>query len=262
MRHESSRRIERRHSSAFAYDRRAPLHLQPRQQTKDQLKERTHRYQSPLSLDFDGSGRFRSLEVLTLNTRGTLFMFMLNPPACMPRRATQQSWLRIVAAITLTVSAASCTTPQPTDDPSTADSDINSAARVTGIGGLFFKSKDPGRTLDWYREHLGIDAADWGGYAFRWGDHHEPGQTGYTVWGAFPDSTNYFDPGEQSFMINFRVVDLTGLIASLKEGGVEVVGEVEEHPNGKFAWILDSDGRKIELWEPVDSAEDPYLDNR
>lgn len=131
--------------------------------------------------------------------------------------------------------------------------------RVTGLGGMFFKSHDPKGVLDWYRTHLGIDSADWGGFAFRWLDEKRPEETGYTVWGAFPQDTKYFAPSQQPFMVNFRVADLDGLITALKKEGVEVVGEVEVHENGKFAWILDPEGRKIELWQPVPSREDPYL---
>lgn len=131
--------------------------------------------------------------------------------------------------------------------------------RVTGIGGVFFTSAHPDRTLDWYRTHLGIDAGDYGGFAFQWTEKDRPEQTGYTVWSAFPDSSDYLAPSDQPFMVNFRVADLEALIAALKEEGVEVVGEIEAHPNGKFAWILDLEGRKIELWEPVPSQDDPYL---
>ncbi len=131
--------------------------------------------------------------------------------------------------------------------------------RVTGLGGMFFKSRDPKGTLDWYREHLGIDAADWGGFAFRWTEADQPDQTGYTVWSVFPEDTKHFAPSESVFMLNFRVDDMDALIEALKSEGVEILGEVEEHPNGKFAWILDSEGRKVELWEPVPSQEDPYI---
>ena len=105
--------------------------------------------------------------------------------------------------------------------------------RVTGIGGLFFKSGDPAKALDWYREHLGIEAADWGGFAFRWREHDEAEEVGYTVWSPFPDDTTYFAPSDGSFMFNFRVDDLVGLIDALESEGVEVVGDIEEHENGK-----------------------------
>ena len=131
--------------------------------------------------------------------------------------------------------------------------------RVTGLGGVFFRSGDAKGTLAWYRRHLGIDTADWGGYAFRWLEREQPDETGYTVWSAFPEDTKYFAPSEHAFMVNFRVADLEGLIAALRSEGVEMVGEIAHEENGKFAWILDPEGRKVELWEPVPSREDPYL---
>jgi len=131
--------------------------------------------------------------------------------------------------------------------------------RVTGLGGVFFKSPDPKNTVEWYRTHLGIDSDEWGGFAFQWRDRERSEEVGYTVWSAFPDDTKHFDPSPHPFMLNFRVDNLVELVATLKAEGVEVCGEVEEHDNGKFAWVLDSDGRKVELWEPVPSAEDPYL---
>jgi predicted enzyme related to lactoylglutathione lyase len=131
--------------------------------------------------------------------------------------------------------------------------------RVTGLGGMFFKSRDPKAALDWYRKHLGIDSADWGGFAFQWRQREQPDEVGHTVWSAFADDTEYFAPSNESFMVNFRVDDLDGLIAALETEGVDVVGEVQHHENGKFAWILDPEGRKIELWQPVASKDDPYI---
>jgi len=131
--------------------------------------------------------------------------------------------------------------------------------RVTGLGGMFFRSRNPKATLDWYRRHLGIESAEWGGFAFRWLDKEDPDEVGYTVWSAMPADTTYFAPSEESFMVNFRVADLEKLIAALETEGVRVVGEIEQHENGKFAWILDPEGRKIELWEPVPSKDDPYM---
>ena len=131
--------------------------------------------------------------------------------------------------------------------------------RVTGLGGVFFKTPDRERTLNWYRTHLGIDSAEWGGLPFQWRDLDQPDEIGYTVWSAFPEDTKHFGPGQQPFMLNYRVDDLAALVAALREEGVKVLGDVEEHPNGKFAWIVDSDGRRVELWEPVPSSDDPYL---
>lgn len=130
--------------------------------------------------------------------------------------------------------------------------------RVTGIGGVFFKSRDPKAMLAWYRRHLGIDEQGWGA-AFRWREEADPEEIGYTVWSPFPEDTDYFAPGAAQCMVNFRVAELEGLLAALKEEGVEVVGGIREEENGKFAWILDPEGMKVELWEPVPSARDPYL---
>ena len=131
--------------------------------------------------------------------------------------------------------------------------------RVTGLGGMFFRSREPKTVLEWYRRHLGIESADWGGFAFQWVEKGSPEQVGYTVWSAFPEDTEYFSPSKESFMMNFRVDDLDGLVAALKDEGIDVIGDIEQHENGKFAWIMDPEGRKVELWEPVLSEEDPYI---
>ena len=122
--------------------------------------------------------------------------------------------------------------------------------RVTGIGGVFFKARDREKQMEWYRTHLGIESDSWG-HVFEWRDRDDPQSIGYTVWCPFKDDTDYFDPSTQPFMVNYRVVDLDSLVAALKQEGVEVVGEIEQEENGKFAWILDPEGNKIELWEPV-----------
>jgi predicted enzyme related to lactoylglutathione lyase len=129
---------------------------------------------------------------------------------------------------------------------------------VTGLGGVFFKCRDRESTLSWYREHLGIESDEWG-FSFRWLDKDDGQEIGYTVWSPFADDTSYFAPSEKPYMVNFRVANLEELIRALKDEGVQVVGEIKQEENGKFAWILDPEGNKIELWEPVPSAEDPYL---
>lgn len=131
--------------------------------------------------------------------------------------------------------------------------------KVTGIGGIFFKTTDCQATLAWYREMLGIPSEPWGGSVFHWRTLDDADERGYTVWSPFALDADKFDPSEQSFMMNYRVADLVGLLDELRAAKVEIVGELEEHENGKFAWIMDPEGRKIELWEPVPSAEDPYL---
>ena len=123
--------------------------------------------------------------------------------------------------------------------------------RVTGIGGLFFKTKDQKSTKDWYKKHLGFNTDDWG-CTFKWKDTQ--GKDCTTQWSPFEKKTDYFEPSKKEFMFNYRVENLVELIKTLKEEGVTVVGEIEEFDYGKFGWILDNDGNKIELWEPIDSA--------
>jgi lactoylglutathione lyase len=123
---------------------------------------------------------------------------------------------------------------------------------VTGIGGIFFKAEDPKSLKEWYREHLGIDAGDYGA-TFNWREDNDPTKQGQTVWTLFPKDTKYFDPGTAPFMINYRVADLEGLVKALREEGVEVKSESSEY--GSFAWISDPEGNRIELWEPA--AESP-----
>ena len=120
--------------------------------------------------------------------------------------------------------------------------------RVTGIGGIFFKSQDPNAMKDWYRKHLGIDAGDYGA-SFHWREADDPEKRGETVWTLFPHDTKYFAPSTSPFMINYRVEDLHGLVALLREEGVEVE-KVDDSDYGRFAWISDPEGNRIELWEP------------
>ena len=120
--------------------------------------------------------------------------------------------------------------------------------RVTGIGGIFFKSTDPKRLSAWYRDHLGIDVGDWGGAAFRWGGPDSP--PGTTIWSPFAADTQYMAPGSASFMVNYRVADLDGLLAALRSEGCDVVDKVERSEYGAFGWVIDPEGNKIELWQP------------
>jgi predicted enzyme related to lactoylglutathione lyase len=126
--------------------------------------------------------------------------------------------------------------------------------RVTGIGGIFFKSEDPSQLNSWYARHLGMEVSEWG-TVFKWreleGDAKVPAQT---VWNPFKASTNYFSPSEKPFMINYRVEDLAGLLEALRSEGVTIIGEMQEFSYGKFGWIMDPEGNKIELWEPVDDG--------
>jgi len=124
--------------------------------------------------------------------------------------------------------------------------------RVTGIGGVFFKSEDPKKLQAWYVEHLGVP--DEGGYvAFRWMEKDRPGEEGMTVWSTFPKDTKHYQPSSAPFMINYRVRDLDAMLVQLRAAGVETVGEPESGPYGRFAWVMDPDGNKVELWEPPPS---------
>ena len=120
--------------------------------------------------------------------------------------------------------------------------------RVTGIGGIFFKSVDPTGLGAWYRDHLGIEVGDWGGAVFQWGGPDS--QPGMTIWSPFAQDTKYMEPGSSSFMINFRVADLDELLAALRSEGCNVVDKTESSEQGKFGWVIDPEGNKVELWQP------------
>jgi predicted enzyme related to lactoylglutathione lyase len=122
--------------------------------------------------------------------------------------------------------------------------------RVTGLGGVFFKADDPKKMNEWYTKHLGIEGI------FKWLERSNPTSEvpAQTVWSPFKKDTTYFAPSEKPFMFNYRVENLIELLKVLKEEGIQQVGEVEEFPYGKFAWIMDPENNKIELWEPVDGG--------
>jgi len=121
--------------------------------------------------------------------------------------------------------------------------------RVTGIGGIFIKSKDPEKLREWYRRHLGIESESWGGFAFQW-DADPRTDGGMTTWSVFADTSKYFDPSTQPFMINFRVANLEELVNALRAEGVEIDPEIQKSEFGNFAWVMDPDGNRLELWEP------------
>lgn len=127
--------------------------------------------------------------------------------------------------------------------------------RVTGLGGIFFKSDDPKASKEWYKKHLGIDSGQYGG-TFEWRHAENPEKKGFTAWSVFDKKTKYTDPSTKDFMINYRVENLEELLKTLKEEGVEVIGEMEVFEYGKFGWIMDPNGIKIELWEPNDEEYD------
>jgi predicted enzyme related to lactoylglutathione lyase len=122
--------------------------------------------------------------------------------------------------------------------------------RVTGVGGIFMKSANPKAMREWYQRHLGIDVQEWGGAAFSWKGPQNPDGVGTTVWNVFDASSNYFEPSRAPFMVNYRVADLVALIAALRAEGCNVGEKMDESEYGKFGWVFDPDGNKIELWEP------------
>jgi catechol 2,3-dioxygenase-like lactoylglutathione lyase family enzyme len=122
--------------------------------------------------------------------------------------------------------------------------------RVTGIGGIFIKSADPQRMRDWYKKHLGIQIDDWGGTSFEWTNAENPKGIGSTVWSIFEASSAYFDPSKATFMVNYRVDKLAPLLEALRAEGCNVADKSDDSEYGKFGWVFDPDGNKIELWEP------------
>jgi len=117
--------------------------------------------------------------------------------------------------------------------------------RVTGIGGVFFNAKDPAALREWYRRHLGLEILEWGGAVF-----HGPEAAGATVWNVFEADTGYFDPSPAPFMINYRVADLDHVLAALRVEGCAVDERTEVSELGKFGWVMDPEGHRVELWEP------------
>jgi predicted enzyme related to lactoylglutathione lyase len=124
-------------------------------------------------------------------------------------------------------------------------------ARVTGVGGIFLKAEKPDQLAAWYQEHLGMTPAPWSGVEFEWREKDSPETIGKTVWSLFPANTEYFGPGPQQAMVNYRVDDLEGLLLKLEETGVEIDLRQESGEYGRFAWIIDPEGNRIELWEPA-----------
>jgi predicted enzyme related to lactoylglutathione lyase len=121
--------------------------------------------------------------------------------------------------------------------------------KVTGIGGILFKCKDPDKMKEWYNTHLGLDAGPYGAN-FEWFEDAEGKKKGSTAWNTFKETTKYFEPSASSFMVNYRVENLEALVEELKKEGVTIVDKIETYDFGKFIHIMDPEGNKIELWEP------------
>ncbi|MRW90510.1 VOC family protein [Duganella sp. FT80W] len=122
--------------------------------------------------------------------------------------------------------------------------------RVTGVGGIFFYAKDPAALREWYRRHLGIDVQPWGGAAFDWADDEGKPVGGTTAWCISAADSGHFAPGGASFMVNYRVDDLAALLQALRDEGCNVLDNADDSEYGKFGWVIDPEGNKVELWEP------------
>lgn len=133
--------------------------------------------------------------------------------------------------------------------------------KVTGIGGIFFKSKNPKEAKEWYHTHLGFNIDDYG-TNFEWRQGDDPTKYGFTLWAPFSESTKYFEPSNKDFMINFRVYNIEELVELLKKQGVTILDAIETYDYGKFVHILDNEGNKVELWEPVDEEYNKIIEGR
>ncbi len=120
--------------------------------------------------------------------------------------------------------------------------------RVTGIGGIFFKARDPAVLIEWYRKHLGIDVQPWGGAAFTWSDESGKPIGGTTIWSVGDGEA--FAPSTSPFMVNYRVGDLHALLEALRGEGCDVLDRTDDSEYGKFGWVIDPEGNKVELWQP------------
>jgi predicted enzyme related to lactoylglutathione lyase len=161
----------------------------------------------------------------------------------------------IIAAAVL---ATSCNNIPKGESMSKADDEKTKAEedntpRVTGIGGIFFFSENPDETKKWYEQNLGMPTNEWGA-SFEFRNTNRPGEINYLQWSPFKKGSKYFEPSKKDFMINYRVQNIEGLVEKLKKNGVTIVDSIQTYEYGKFVHIMDNEGNKIELWEPVDSV--------
>lgn len=130
---------------------------------------------------------------------------------------------------------------------------IDTTPKVTGIGGIFFFSENPNKSKEWYSENLGLEVNQWGS-SFEFRNANRPNEINYLQWSPFKKGSKYFSPSKKEFMINYRVQNIEGLLRKLKENGVQILDNIETYDYGKFVHIMDAEGNKIELWEPIDSV--------
>ena len=123
-------------------------------------------------------------------------------------------------------------------------------AKIIGLGGIFFKAKAPLELSSWYKQYLGLDTLEWGGAVFPWQNLPVLNANAYNLWAPMEEQTDYFAPSTQNFMLNFVVDDLAELVKNLQQQNL-AISEIQTQEQGKFAWILDPEGNKVELWEPA-----------
>ena len=168
----------------------------------------------------------------------------------------------ITKILLLAVIVASCNTSTTNKNNSITDKTAapeqnetvfnDTTPKVTGIGGIFFRSKNPKEVREWYGKNLGLAINDFGS-PFEFRNANRPEEINYLTWNPFDEGTDYFAPSEKEFMINYRVQNIEGLVKKLRLNGVTIVDSIEEFEYGKFVHIMDPEGNKIELWEPIDS---------
>jgi predicted enzyme related to lactoylglutathione lyase len=135
----------------------------------------------------------------------------------------------------------------------TQSDNLSPMKKVTGIGGIFFKCKDPHTMREWYKTHLGLNTNEYGA-VFEWHQGADSTKKGFTQWSPFKETSKYFEPSKKDYMINYRVADLEALVDELKKNGVTIVDSIQSFDYGKFVHIMDPEGNNIELWEPDDVA--------
>jgi predicted enzyme related to lactoylglutathione lyase len=135
-------------------------------------------------------------------------------------------------------------------------SSVDTTPKVTGIGGIFFFTDNPKETKEWYAKNLGLEINDWGSSSFESRNIDRPDEINTLQWTPFKKGSDYFEPSKKDFMINYRVQNIEGLVSKLKENGVTVLDSIATYDYGKFVHIMDTEGNKIELWEPVDDKKD------
>jgi len=167
-----------------------------------------------------------------------------------------QTMKKLTNILILIILTASCNIASDSNKDNSKEQEIvmnDTTPKVTGIGGIFFRSNNPKEIKEWYGKNLGM-AIDEYGSPFEFRNAIRPDEINYLMWNPFIDSTEYFNPSTKEFMINYRVQNIEGLVKILKDNGVTIVDEIVEYEYGKFVHIMDPEGNKIELWEPVDSV--------